>query len=330
MPKLLPKIPNMEQELAALVAQVPPGNLTTYGNLAEALGNRIAARWVGHYMLNHDHDGDCGCHRVVRASGQLGSYIDGGPAAKQRRLAAEGIEVEEGSVDLNECLLPADCLVSGRPLEVLQQAQEALTAMVSLRARKRIPKFVGGVDVSYPTPTWGTAGYALVELDTGRLVWSTTLGRDVRFPYITSYLAFRELPILLDLLEDVRAAGRMTALLLVDGSGILHQRHAGVASHLGVTASVATIGVTKKLLCGSVDLDRMEPEESRPVMHEGRQIGVALRPTTGSRRPIFISPGHRVNLAFAECVTRRLMLGRRLPEPIYWADRLSRQAGRGS
>ena len=62
--------------------------------------------------------------------------------------------------------------------------------------------------------------------------------------------------------------------------------------------------------------------------HEGRRIGVAIRPTAGSRRPIFVSPGHRVNLAFSECVVRRLILGRRLPEPLYWADRLSRRAGR--
>ena len=48
------------------------------------------------------------------------------------------------------------------------------------------------------------------------------------FPYITSYLAFRELPILLELLDEVRAAGRLAELLLVDGSGILHQRHAGI------------------------------------------------------------------------------------------------------
>ena len=326
--ELLPEIPNMESALKALLAQVPPGNVTTYGDLAEALGNRIAARWVGHYMLHHNHGHDCGCHRVVRASGELGGYIDGGSAAKQRRLRGEGVGMIRESVDLDVFRLPAEQLVCNRPLEILQRTQETLTALVSLRTRKRIPNLVGGVDVSYPTPTKGIAGYALVELETGRLAWSTTVHQTVTFPYITSYLAFRELPIMLELLKAVNTAGRAADLLLVDGSGILHQRHAGVASHLGVTASVATIGVAKKLLCGSVDLAGMEPEESRPVMHEGRRIGVAVRPTAGSRRAIFISPGHGVNLAFAECVVRRLMLGRRLPEPLYWADRLSRQAGR--
>ena len=328
--ELLREIPNMESALQALLGQVPPGNVTTYGDLAEALGNRIAARWVGHHMMHHDHHPGCGCHRVVRASGELGGYIDGGPAAKQRRLRAEGVGVKRESVDLDVFRLPAEQFICDRPLETLQRTQEALTALVSLRTRKRIPKLVGGVDVSYPTPTEGIAGYALVELETGRLAWSTTVHQTVNFPYITSYLAFRELPILLELLKAVNVAGRPADLLLVDGSGILHQRHAGVASHLGVTATVATIGVTKKLLCGSVELAGMEPEESRPVVHEGRQIGIALRPTAGSRRPIFVSPGHRVNVAFSECVVRRLMLGRLLPEPLYWADRLSRGAGRNA
>ena len=148
------------------------------------------------------------------------------------------------------------------------------------------------------------------------------------FPYITSYLAFRELPILLELVDEVRRAGRLAELVLVDGSGILHQRHAGIATHLGVVASLATIGVTKKLLCGDVELSGLGPQESRPVVFEDRVIGVALRPTAGSRRPIFISPGHRADVAFAEHVVRRMLFGRRLPEPLYWADRLSRGAGR--
>ena len=68
----------------------------------------------------------------------------------------------------------------------------------------------------------------------------------------------------------------------------------------------------------------MAAGESRPVIHEDRPIGVALRPTAGSRRPIFISPGHRVDLPFCEQLVRQLLTGHRLPEPLYWADRFSK------
>lgn len=324
----LRQLPDLPKQLEGLLSQVPAGKATTYGSLAEALGNRIAARWVGHFMAHHEHQPGCACHRVVRTDGRLGLYVAGNGQAKAKRLAAEGIPVRRGMVDLAR--FGFDRFVSDRPLEKLRQVQEALAAKVSLRRRRRMPKLVGGLDVSYPNPNQAVAAYALVEMDSGQLVWSTSVRRPVVFPYITSYLAFRELPVLLDLLHAARAAGRLADTLLVDGSGILHQRHVGIASHLGVVASLPTIGVTKKLLCGQVDLEGLEPHGSRPVMYEDRLIGVALRATGGSRRAIFISPGHRVNVAFAERVVRRLLLGRRLPEPLYWADRLSRAAARAS
>lgn len=320
------RLPDLPGQLEELLKQIPPGRVATYGSLAEALGSRSAARWVGHFMLHHEHRAGCVCHRVVRAGGQIGEYIAGGPGAKAKRLAAEGVRVERGSVDLAR--LQFQQFVSELPLKQLTQVQEELVSQVRLTRRRRVPKLVAGVDVSYRNPDRGSAAYALVELPGGKLVWSTTVSRRVTFPYITSYLAFRELPILLELVDEARRAGRLAKVVLVDGNGILHQRRAGVASHLGVAASLPTIGVTKKLLCGAVELDGIEPHESRPIVLDDRVIGVAIRATRGSRRPIFVSPGHRVNLAFAERVVRQLLVGRRLPEPLYWADRLSREAAR--
>jgi deoxyribonuclease V len=322
MPELFPAVPDLTAALDDLLRQVPAGKVTTCGELAEALGNRIAARWVGHFALHHDHGPACPCHRIVRVGGDLGGYAGGSIETKARRLGQEGVVVRQGVVDLERFGFRG--FVSDRPLERLRRIQEAIQRRIVLRARRRMPKLVGGVDVAYPQPGIGVAAYALVETQTGKLVWSTAVRRRVGFPYISTYLSFREIPILLELLAEVRAAGRMAEIVLVDGSGILHHRHAGIASHLGVVASLATIGVTKKLLCGRVDLRGMAPGESRPVVHDDQLIGLALRPTAGSLRPIFLSPGHRVDVEFCERLVRRLLTGRRLPEPIYWADRLSR------
>jgi deoxyribonuclease V len=325
MAQLFPAIPDLMRDLRDLLVQVPAGRVATCGDLADAMGNRIAARWVGHFALHHDHRPGCTCHRIVRQGGQLGGYAAGSLDAKARRLAKERVAVRQGVVDLERFGFRE--FVSDRPLEQLREIQEAIQQRIVLRARRRIPQFVGGVDVAYPQPEVGVAAYALVEVATGELLWSTTVRRRVVFPYISTYLSFREIPILLELLDEVRAAGRMADVLLVDGSGILHHRHAGIASHLGVVASLPTVGVTKRLLCGRVDIDGMTPGESRPVVLNDRVIGVALRPTAGSRRPIFISPGHWVDVAFSEQVVRRFLRGHRLPEPIYWADRLGRREG---
>ncbi|MEN6457615.1 MAG: endonuclease V [Thermoguttaceae bacterium] len=320
-------IPDLTACLEALLAQVPAGRVTTCGALAEALGNRIAARWVGHWALHHPHDAACICHRILRLGGLLGPFIAGPVEAKRQRLAAEGVVVKD-VVDLERFAFRD--FVSDRPLERLREVQEAARRRVLVRPRRRIPRLVGGVDAAYPRPGLGVAAYALVETETGRLVWSATVRRRVVFPYVSTYLSFREIPLYLDLLDEVRRAGRLSEVLLVDGSGILHPRRIGIASHLGVAAGLPTIGVTKKQLCGSVDVEGMAAGESRPVVCQDGTLGVALRPTAGSRRPIFISPGHRVDVVFCEALVRRLLRGRRLPEPLAWADRLSkRRLGNG-
>jgi deoxyribonuclease V len=329
MPDLFIEPPDLTELLKQLLAQIPRGRVATYGGLAEALGNPIAARWVGHFMLHHAHHAGCPCHRVVRVDGQLGLYVGGDAAAKARRLAVEGITVRDGRVDLTQ--QGFEGFKSDRPLERLRAVQDAVARRVSLRRRTRLPDLLGGVDVSYPSENEAVGAFALVDLRAGELVWSTTVRRRVVFPYISSYLTFRELPVLLDLVRAVRRAGFLRGRgepVLVDGSGILHPRHVGIASHFGVAAGLPTVGVTKKLLVGQVAIDGLRPRQSRPVVHDGRVIGAAVRPTSGSRRPIFVSPGHRVDVEFAERLVRLSLLGRRLPEPLYWADRLSREAGR--
>ena len=320
-----PTVADLAGCLRQLIMQVPAGRVTTCGDLARALGNPVAATWVGHYALHHEHGGGCACHRILRAGGAIGGFVAGSVDDKIRLLRGEGVAVSQDTVDLNR--FGFRDFITERPLARLREIQEDIQAKIVIRPRRRIPKLVGGVDVSYPTPETGVAAYALVETDSGRLVWSATVSRRVAFPYISTYLGFREIPILLDLLEAVRAAGRLSDVLLVDGSGLLHQRRAGVASHLGVVASLPTVGVTKKPLFGEFDAEGIAPGESRPVVHLGRQLGFALRPTSGSRRPIFISPGHRVDLEYSERLVRRLLTGRRLPEPLYWADRISRGKG---
>ena len=97
MPSFEIDIPDLPLQLRELLEQVPAGRVTTYGDLAEALGDVAAARWVGSYLLDHPHDGDCPCHRVVRRTGELGLFITGDEADKQRRLTADGVPVSDGA-----------------------------------------------------------------------------------------------------------------------------------------------------------------------------------------------------------------------------------------
>lgn len=320
------EIPDLAEQLQSLVAQVPPGRVTTYSALAKSLGNSMATRWVAHYALGQYDRGDAPFHRVVPGDGQIGRYSIPDREARIARLAAEGVEVRSGAVDVAKLLFRD--FVGDHPLERLQELQRDVESQVTLRGVRKVPAVVAGVDVSYPADDEGVAAYTLLDVETGKLLWSTTVRCRVKFPYIPTYLTFRELPVHLELFDKVREAGKMAEVVLVDGTGILHPRHAGIATHLGVIADLPTIGVTKRLLVGRVDLEGIDPLESRPIEHEGKTIGVAIRPSARTRRPLFVSPGHRIDLKTAEAIVRRVLLGRRLPEPLFWADHLSRMAGK--
>ncbi|ELR24264.1 SAM domain (Sterile alpha motif) domain containing protein [Acanthamoeba castellanii str. Neff] len=171
-------------------------------------------------------------------------------------------------------------------------------------------------------------------------------------PYIPGYLAFREVPALVGLIDHIRRnkPQYLPQVLLVDGNGVLHYGGFGSACQLGVVSGIPTIGVAKKLLCvdgltSEVDIDRWlarcQQLGREWVEIEGRsgQIhGAMIRPQSGRQTaaarsrggsadpptPLFVSLGHRVSLQTAVQVTLAC-IQRTMPEPIDQADLRSRE-----
>ena len=88
-----------------LVSEVPAGKVTTYGDVAYAMGEPESSRGVGAALRANPKPIVVPCHRVVMSSGELGGY--GGPKGtpkKARLLRGEGVRVEGGRVDLSEYL----------------------------------------------------------------------------------------------------------------------------------------------------------------------------------------------------------------------------------
>lgn len=87
--------PGFHDRVFAVVRGVPEGFVTTYGDVAAALGRRSVARKVGHALaaLAAGHD-DVPWHRVVNAAGRISRPVESGSGAEQRRrLLGEGIDV---------------------------------------------------------------------------------------------------------------------------------------------------------------------------------------------------------------------------------------------
>lgn len=321
----LPEIPDLTAELTARLRQIPVGRVTTYGDLATSLGDSSAARWVGEYLRNHPHPADCPCHRVIRRTGEPGLYVTGDAAEKIRLLREDGVTVVEGRVNLARHRFST---FSGKPvLQPLLDWQRTLPARTRLEPLRELPDLVAGVDLAYPARDMAVAACAVVQRSTGELVWSMCLEAPSPFPYIPGLLTFRELPPLLALLKQVQAAGRLPPVVLVDGNGILHPRRAGIAVALGVVLNHPTVGIGKSLLCGSCELPPPSSTVPVPVVVEGEPVGLALRAGPGSK-PVFVSPGHRTDLASAGQLARELFHGHRIPEPVFQADRLCGAAAR--
>ena len=94
---------NPTKRIYDAVKKIPYGHVATYGQVAEMAGDRKMARAVGN-ALHHNPDPDnIPCFRVVNSKGELaGEFAFGGAGAQARLLEAEGIEVDEGRVDLKK------------------------------------------------------------------------------------------------------------------------------------------------------------------------------------------------------------------------------------
>lgn len=142
----------------------------------------------------------------------------------------------------------------------------------------------------------------------------------LRIPYIPGLLSFREAPLMIRAFRRLRVR---PDVVLVDGQGLAHPRRFGLACHIGVLLNLPTIGCAKSLLVGEFRAPPNRRGGRSKLVHEGRQVGFALR-TRPDVKPIFVSPGHRVSMD-AVCDIVMSAVGEfRLPEPIRAADRLSK------
>ena len=80
----------------ALLKAIPEGKVTTYSEMARALGTR-AWRAVGTAMAKNTRLIEVPCHRVVRSNGEIGEYALGS-ARKAELLGNEGVGVSNGRV----------------------------------------------------------------------------------------------------------------------------------------------------------------------------------------------------------------------------------------
>lgn len=303
--------PSFAEALRSCLGHIPQGRVATCGCVARALGDVRAARAVAQYLV--DHPEVLAGHRVVRA--------DGRPVLSRLTplLAAEGTMIARGRVAPGRLF---DELPEVPLLGKLRREQERLERRVVERdAMEPVERF-GAVDVSYD----GERAFAVaVTVDAKSLEPLEIVVRQTRieFPYIPTYLAFRELPAIRPAVEGLRTRPEV---LFVDGHGRLHPLGFGFACYAGVAFDLPTVGVAKHPLVGRPSPSRAAGDGAVPFLLGGQVRGYAWRPP-GRSRPLYVSVGHRVSLRTALSLTKRATRDR-YPEPLRIADRLSKEERR--
>ena len=102
---------DFEERVYEITRRIPKGNVSTYSDVAGALGDRRMARAVGNALGKNPYS-HVPCYRVVKRDGGVGGYSGrGGSRSKASKLRDDGIEVRGGIiVDLGRYLVSPERL----------------------------------------------------------------------------------------------------------------------------------------------------------------------------------------------------------------------------
>ncbi|UIP00226.1 endonuclease V [Halobaculum sp. CBA1158] len=197
------------------------------------------------------------------------------------------------------------------------------------------PPLVAGVDQAFLDDR---AVSAVVVLRGGEVVERTYAVTDLSVPYVPGLLAFREGGPIVDALATLATD---PDLYVLDGSGRIHFRQAGIATHVGVLFDAPAVGVAKSLLCGTPDgdVDGRPAGWRTPIRADDRvdaPAGTVIGHAYQSRQydsspvinPLYVSPGHRVSADTATDIVASLGGEYKLPEPTRLADAYAEEAKR--
>jgi deoxyribonuclease V len=193
------------------------------------------------------------------------------------------------------------------------QIQETLKDQIILKKTMSKVRTIGGGDVAYSRGgNLLFAAMVVLSFPQMEIIDSAAADGEALFPYIPGLLSFREGPILIETFQKLKLK---PDVMIYDGQGIAHPRRMGLASHMGLWLDLPSVGCAKTpLLEGFVS-----PDPSRGsfewIRRKGATVGAVLR-TKENVKPLFISPGHRIDCLTSNQLILESCKGFRFPEPM--------------
>jgi deoxyribonuclease V len=196
--------------------------------------------------------------------------------------------------------------------------REAIALQQQLRTQIRLAppagefRTIAGADISFNkySPTI-YSGIVVLRLPDLSIIDSVCIRGTATFPYVPGLLSFREAPSLLEAWEQLKTK---PDVLMLDGHGIAHPRRFGIACHVGLWLQLPTLGCGKSMLVGRHAELAGDAGSEAPLLDRGELIGVALR-TKKNVAPVYVSPGHLLDLPAAVELVLRSTSKYRQPEP---------------
>lgn len=202
-------------------------------------------------------------------------------------------------------------------VEQWKTTQQELRRRMIVKPLRPLPRFVAGVDAAFSTDKQTVLAAAVVyDRKQQKIIEIVHASRPVEFPYVPTFLSFREGPAVLEAIGKLK---HEFGVICFDGQGYAHPRRCGLAAHMAISLDVPGVGVAKSRLTGTYDDPPRAAGGSSPLMSGKEQIGLVLR-TRKDTRPLFVSVGHRVDLSSAVELVMACCTGYRLPEPTRQAD----------
>lgn len=194
--------------------------------------------------------------------------------------------------------------------EEAQAIQLSLAGKVSLVPDFGEVKRVAGIDMS--AKDVARAAVVILSYPELEVLEVKRAEKPLDFPYVPGLLSFREGPAILAAFEKIE---NWPDLAFFDGQGLAHPRKIGIASHMGVLLDLPSIGVAKSPLAVRGPEPPLEPGTWTEWHNRRGEVLAAAVRTKLRSNPLYISPGHRMDLPTAIQYVLASLRGYRLPEP---------------
>ncbi len=191
----------------------------------------------------------------------------------------------------------------------LKEIEKSILKGIDISDTSSKIRTVAGFEIIYTNKTYHCCCVVL-DLETKEEKEQKEVTGQEIMSYSPTFIAFREGPAII---EAYRSLEEKPDLLIVKGNGALHKNKVGLASYVGVILNKPCIGVSKDLMYGNLEEDK--------IIFENELKGRAVK-TKEFSNPVYVTPGHNISVnSAAEIIKKLIKEPYKMPLPLHLAHK---------